>query len=210
MSNHAPTGPGRVTTSNVVPVGGVRAVMSNYDIDVDTPKPEHLVFLNSRVIPVLLGHRARIWLQGSASHTGTAAHNMALSQRRAENVAQYLNSRGVPTSQMQIEWVGEGLAANGIPENADDRAVSLLAAPLLAPPRPTPPTPAPTPRTTPTNTLFKIRLLGGLSGGESAPRAARSRSGTSPRAGRSAPCACRRAIRSRSRFRPTENGWPSA
>jgi len=154
-----------VTTSNVVPPGGVRAVMSNYDIDVDTPKAEHLVFLDSRVLPVLLGRRARIWLQGSASRTGTAAHNMALSERRAENVAAYLSSRGVPTSQMQVDWVGEGLAAGGIPENADNRAVSLLAAPLAAPPTPKPPTPPPT-QATPTNTSFKIRLLGGLSGGE--------------------------------------------
>jgi hypothetical protein len=166
MSKHAPTGSGRITTSKAVPPGGVRAVLSNYDIDVDTPKPEHLVFLNSRVVPVLLGRRARIWLQGSASRTGTAAHNMALSERRAENVAKHLSSRGVPTSQMQIDWVGEGLATTGIPENADDRAVSLLAAPLIEPPKPTPLPPTPTPSTTPTNTAFKISLLGGLSGGE--------------------------------------------
>ena len=61
MSKHSPTGPGRVTTSKVVPVGGVRAVLSNYDIDVDMPKAEHLAFLNSKVVPILISRRARVW-----------------------------------------------------------------------------------------------------------------------------------------------------
>jgi hypothetical protein len=163
MGKHASTGPGKVTTDRRVPVGGVRAVLSNYDIDVDTPKPEHIAFLDSRVVPVLVRKRARIFLQGSASRTGSDAHNLALSRRRAEKVAAHLISRGAVSRQIQIDAVGESLANPRTPENANDRAVALLAAPLfqLPPPRP-PPEPKPNP---PTATQFEIRMLGGLQGG---------------------------------------------
>jgi hypothetical protein len=164
MALHAPTGPGKITTNVQVPAGGVRALLSNYDIDVDKPKPEHLAFLTTRVVGILVGRRARIFLQGSASSTGTTAHNLALSQRRAGNVASFLQSRGVSATQIQVDAVGESLASTKIPENTDDRAVSLLAVPLFAPPPvPQPPPPA---AVTPTATTFKIRMLGGLSGGE--------------------------------------------
>ena len=138
--------------------------MSNYDIDSDVLKPEHVAFLTSKVAPILAGRRARLFMQGSASSTGTAAHNLALSRRRADNVAAFLQTQGVAASQMQIDAVGEGLASTKIPENSDDRAVALLAAPLFDPPRPKPqqPKPAGTPRVT----SFRIRMLGGLSGGE--------------------------------------------
>jgi hypothetical protein len=53
MSQHAPTGPGRILVNPAAPTGGIRAVMSNYGIDVDTPKPEHINFLNSRVLPLV-------------------------------------------------------------------------------------------------------------------------------------------------------------
>lgn len=164
MSTHAPTGPGRVSTNPNVPVGGIRAVMSNYDIDVDTLKPEHVNFLNTRVVPAVVGRTARVWLQGSASSTGTAAHNLALSRRRAEGVASYLRSRGVPASQLQIDAVGEGFATTTPAENAGDRAVSLLAAPLVSPPPAPIPTP-PRPVATPTATAFRVRLIGGIGAG---------------------------------------------
>jgi hypothetical protein len=167
MASHPPTGPGKITANPRVPVGGVRAVLSNYDIDVDVPKREHTTFLDAQVVPILLGKNARIFLQGSASSTGTAAHNLDLSRRRANNVASYLQKRGVLASRIQIDAVGESLASLRTPENAQDRAVSLLAAPLFQPPPapgPTPPVPPSAP-VTPTATTFEIRMLGGLSGG---------------------------------------------
>jgi hypothetical protein len=161
MSSHASTGPGRLSVNPNAASGGIRAVMSNFDIDVDTPKAEHINFLNTRVLPLILSRRARIWLQGGASSTGTAAHNMALSRRRADSVARYLESRGVPGNQLQIDAVGEGFATTTPAENADDRAVSLLAAPLLAPPPPTPTPPSrPAATPTPTATAFRVRLVG--------------------------------------------------
>jgi hypothetical protein len=84
--------PGKITISSAVPLGGIRALMSNYDIDVNVLKPEHATFLTTRVAPIFAGRRARLFMRGSASSTGTAAHNLALSRRRAENVATFLQS----------------------------------------------------------------------------------------------------------------------
>ena len=53
MAKHHPTGPGVITIHPTPPRGGIRAVMSNYDIDVNTPKPEHIAFLNAQVVPIL-------------------------------------------------------------------------------------------------------------------------------------------------------------
>ena len=89
MATHAPTGPGKIVLNNAVPSGGIRAVMTNYDIDSDVLKPEHQAFLTTQVAPILAGRRARLFMQGSASATGTAAHNLALSRRRADNVASF-------------------------------------------------------------------------------------------------------------------------
>lgn len=156
------TGPGRVTTDSRVPRGGVRAVLSNFDIDGDALKTEHINFLTSRVVPILLRPDARIWLQGSASHSGSDAHNMQLSRRRAEAVVTHLQRSGVGATRIQIDAVGESMATPGTSEDQDDRAVALLAAPLFRPPRPVPRPPTPTP---PTSTRFRIRMLGGLSAG---------------------------------------------
>jgi len=162
MAKHAPTGAGRVSVHRNAPLGGIRAAMSNYDIDVDTLKQEHIYFLDTRIVPLVSGKRARIWLQGSASSTGTDAHNMALSRRRAENVARYLEGRGVQGRQIQIDAVGEGLATLTPAENSDDRAVAILAAPLFDPPPPPAPRP---PQRTPTAKSFRLRLVGGIGAG---------------------------------------------
>jgi hypothetical protein len=162
---HNPTGSGRISINKMAPFRGVWGVMSNYDVDVDQPKPEHLAFLSGRVLPVVLGKRARVWLQGSASSTGTEAHNMGLSLRRATNVAAFLKSRGVPASQIQVDAVGESLASTKIRENADDRAVAVLASPLFELPSPThaaPPAPAPVSQLT---RHFRLRMIFGFSGG---------------------------------------------
>lgn len=165
MTKHLPTGPGKITLSSVVPTGGVRSCLSNYDIDSDVMKPEHVAFLDSRVVPILVGKHARIWLQGSASRPGPEVYNMQLSQRRAEKVAAHLRSRGVQTTQMRVDAVGEGLAAALPTENSDDRSVSLLAAPLFQPPPAPSPEPTPVPDTPARSSRFRIRMLGGLSAG---------------------------------------------
>jgi hypothetical protein len=132
----------------------------NFDIDKRELKPEHQRFLDQSVVPVLLHKHARVWLQGQASNTGGHAHNLELSHQRAEQVAAHLKTRGVMATQVQIDWVGDSVAGTRRQELTQARAVSLMATPLAHIPVPAP-TPAPV--TVPTNTTFKIRLLGALS-----------------------------------------------
>ncbi|HKU43142.1 MAG TPA: OmpA family protein [Polyangiales bacterium] len=157
---HASTGPGQIKTDPRVPAGGVRAVLMNFDVDSAELKPQHREFLDRSVAPVLVHKRARIWLQGQASNTGSQRHNLELSHRRAQQVAAHLASRGVQATQMQIDWVGESLAGTRLQELSKERAVSLMAAPLAHVPVPAASPPATL--TTPTTDTFKIRLLGAL------------------------------------------------
>jgi hypothetical protein len=142
----------------------VRAGLANFDVEGDEPKPEHTRYLDRSVVPLLVGARARVWLQGQTSSTGTNEFNLDLSKRRCDNVAAYLRSRGVGQPQITPSWVGESLASVSMRERSDDRVVWLLAAPLSAPPAP-PPSPPSVHASTPRNTKFKIRMVGGLSGG---------------------------------------------
>src|SRR5262249_53516536 len=126
MSLHR-TGPGIITIDDKYSLpGGIKALLSNYDIDGDTPKQEHLDFLNTRVAPLLVSHPAHIWLQGSASHSGSDQHNMDLSLRRVNKVVAHLVSRGVLMGQIQPSAVGETMAMSGVNEDQRDRAVAVL------------------------------------------------------------------------------------
>jgi len=157
------TGKGKISESSAVPVGGVRASLYNYDIDGADPKPEHLAFLSARVLPILTSGSARCWLQGGASHTGGESYNLMLSKARVDKVAAYLASRGASRSRLLLSHVGESMASMTVAEADGDRAVSLLCAPLMAPPvrrDSTPPVNIPK-----TTSQFRIRELGGLSGG---------------------------------------------
>ena len=157
------TGKGKVAESSAVPVGGVRASLYNYDIDGSDPKPEHLAFLSMRVLAIVTGKSARCWLQGSTSHTGAESYNLLLSKARVDKVAAYLVSRGATSSRLLVSHVGESMASMTIAEADGDRAVTLLCAPLM--PAPARRAPAPPANTLKITSQFKIRELGGLSGG---------------------------------------------
>ena len=137
--------------------------MSNFDIDGADLKREFQSFLVSRVVPVLTGASARGWLKGSASHSGSDSHNQALSEWRARAVEAFLVANGVAASRLTVSAVGESQASSLVLENAPDRAVAVLAAPLLRPP---PPPPRRAPAAPPTNTAFRIRVLAELDAGE--------------------------------------------
>jgi hypothetical protein len=140
--------------------GMLKALLYNFDVDGDAVKAEHRSFLTSQVAPLLGSDRGHIWMQGSASRTGTNAHNMALSRRRVQNVAQVLRSLGVLDRQMQLDAVGEELAKFHQMEDEMDRAVALIVIPVAKDsPKPKPNVPPP-PRV---STQFKVRLLGALS-----------------------------------------------
>lgn len=159
------TGPGHVTRNPNAPLGGIRAVLTNFDVDGSSLKREHTQFLDGYVVPLMVAKQpARIFLRGEASHPGSDEHNLELSKRRADSVVAYLRSRGVPDARMKVEAAGESVAGSLLAENADARAVSLLAVKLATVPTPSPAPPAPAPAA-PMATKFKIRLLGALSAG---------------------------------------------
>jgi hypothetical protein len=158
------TGPGVVTIDPRAPTGGVRAIMSNFDIDGADVKREHQTFLRSRVIPIMVGPAARCWLQGSASRSGPDAYNQALSQRRADAVKLFLVANGVAASRINVSAIGEREASPAHLEFAPDRAVAVLAAPLYTPPPPPPRRPVPT--APPTNTRFRLKVHAELNAGE--------------------------------------------
>ncbi len=55
---------------------------------------------------------AKLTVEGHADKPGTAAHNLALSKRRAASVSGYLKGLGVKTARLQIKGVGAAAPAN--------------------------------------------------------------------------------------------------
>lgn len=155
------TGAGKVSLdARVQGRGMLKASLLNFDIDGDGPKAEHLLFLRTRVAPLLEANRGRIWMQGSASRSGSDRHNLALSRRRVEMVAQVLRARGISTRQMQLDAVGERMAVGHGMEDERDRAVALVVLPFTDDRPPARMVPLPPP----VSDEFKIRMLGGLTG----------------------------------------------
>jgi hypothetical protein len=150
------TGAGKITIPGAAPTGGLRAGLVNFDIDGDALKAaEHKAFLDTQVVAILTKADSICILRGEASHTGSDAHNLVLSKKRADNVFAHLISRGVPASRVKVQFVGESLAGTFLGESSEARGVCVLVARTASVPAPNPtprPTPTPTPRTT---TKFK-------------------------------------------------------
>lgn len=156
------TGPGKTSVdSRYAGPGMIKALLYNFDIDGDTVKPEHIAFLQSKVVPLLQGDRGHVWMQGSTSKSGSNVHNMELSKRRVNNIASVLRAQGISDRQMQLDAVGEEQAQAHATEDESDRAVALVVIPVA---RDSPPPPKKIPPPPPVNTEFKIRMLAGLAG----------------------------------------------
>jgi hypothetical protein len=137
----------------------LKALLSNFDIDGDAPKPEHVRFLEGSVVPLLANGSGQIWMQGSASRTGSDAHNMDLSRRRVRKVADVLKGKSILESQMQLDAVGESMSFGPKAEDPSARAVALVILPRRKedppPPRVAPPPPK-------VNTNFKLKMHANL------------------------------------------------
>jgi len=156
------TGPGKIEIdSKYAGPGMVKASLYNFDVDGDSIKHEHRMFILDKVVPLLQDDRGHIWMQGSASRTGTNAYNMGLSKRRVHNIAMVLRASGVIDRQMQLDAVGEEQAQAHQMEDETDRAVDLVVIPIA---KESPPPQKKIPPPPPVSTDFKIRLLGGLTG----------------------------------------------
>jgi len=136
------TGPGRI---EVAPpragTNSVYAVLYNFDFDGDKLKSAHTDFLSKTVVPRLQDPYSRVILQGSASRVGKEKYNLALSERRVNNVARFLKANGVSDYQIQSKAVGESLAFGSNPDNERHRAVAVMLIPGKKRPSITPVTP---------------------------------------------------------------------
>ena len=78
-----------------------------FDFDRSTLRPEALRLLDDAVARLQANPGRNIVIEGHTCSIGTAEYNLALGSRRADNVRQYLESRGVPASRMETRSYGE-------------------------------------------------------------------------------------------------------
>src|SRR5690606_19739362 len=78
-----------------------------FAIDQDQIVPAFYPTLDSVAIVLRKFNRSLIDVDGHTDSTGSAAHNQALSERRAYSVANYLGSRGVDQRRMSAMGYGQ-------------------------------------------------------------------------------------------------------
>jgi hypothetical protein len=156
------TGPGKINIDATYSSPGMlKALLYNFDVDGVIAKPEHQTFVESKVAPLLADDHGHIWMQGSASRSGGASHNMDLSDKRVHVIASILRSKGILDRQMQLNAIGAQEAGRHRIEEDTDRAVALVVIPVH---KESPPPPQVVPAPPPVSTQFKIRLLGAVAG----------------------------------------------
>ncbi|MCM2477151.1 OmpA family protein [Rhizobium sp. CG5] len=101
--------------------------------DQDQVMPQFYATLNSVAIVLRKFNKTLIDVNGHTDSTGSAAHNQALSERRAYSVANYLSSQGV--DQRRVSALGFGpsqpVASNASPDGrAQNRRVEIQIAPI--------------------------------------------------------------------------------
>jgi hypothetical protein len=134
------------------------ALLYNFDIDGHSLKREHTRFLDTQVIPILVGggHAA---VTGMCSRSGSTAHNLRLSEERAKQVMNHIGHwtniarvyKSAPT--FAAQGVGEATAAiAGVKDGSEEeiwRAVYMIVSPkaIITPVPPPKQLPAPQPQT---------------------------------------------------------------
>jgi outer membrane protein OmpA-like peptidoglycan-associated protein len=78
-----------------------------FDFDRSTLRPEALRLLDEAVTRLQANADKNIVIEGHTCSIGTAEYNLALGDRRANSVREYLMSRGVPASRMESRSYGE-------------------------------------------------------------------------------------------------------
>ncbi len=108
------------------PYGVALPVPFDFDSDRLTPGARQVVDQLAEIFK--LNAQDRFIIQGHTDAVGDAAYNMALSQRRAEAVVDYLVSRhGISRDRLEVQGVGESspLLSND-PNNGRNRRVQVL------------------------------------------------------------------------------------
>jgi outer membrane protein OmpA-like peptidoglycan-associated protein len=78
-----------------------------FDFDRSTLRPEALRLLDDAVTRLQANPGRNIVIEGHTCNIGTAEYNLALGERRASSVRDYLTSRGVPANRLQTRSYGE-------------------------------------------------------------------------------------------------------
>jgi outer membrane protein OmpA-like peptidoglycan-associated protein len=78
-----------------------------FDFDRSTLRPEALRLLDDAVAKLQANPTRNIVIEGHTCNIGTAEYNLALGERRANSVREYLTSRGVPAARLQTRSYGE-------------------------------------------------------------------------------------------------------
>src|SRR5204863_7761620 len=72
-----------------------------FDFDRSTLRPEALRLLDDAVTRLQANPGKNIVIEGHTCSIGTAEYNLALGERRAASVRNYLTSRGVPAARLE-------------------------------------------------------------------------------------------------------------
>ncbi|HWW84179.1 MAG TPA: OmpA family protein, partial [Vicinamibacterales bacterium] len=78
-----------------------------FDFDRSTLRPEALRLLDDAVTKLQANPDRNIVIEGHTCNIGTPEYNLALGERRANSVRQYLASRGVAANRMETRSYGE-------------------------------------------------------------------------------------------------------
>jgi hypothetical protein len=142
--------PVRVFPFPISPPTELDILLFDFAVDSAVLRPEHIDALKGLI--AALGRPGRplvtVSIDGFASHTGTAQHNLLLSQRREQEVAAFLrgNSRlFAPLGPNRIDTAFEGFTGAPPGENPMFRSVRVVVHPPGVRPRPVPIPPSPTP-----------------------------------------------------------------
>ena len=78
-----------------------------FDFDRSTLRPEALRLLDDAIAKLQANPGRNMVIEGHTCNIGTAEYNLALGDRRASSVRDYLVSRGIPASRLETRSFGE-------------------------------------------------------------------------------------------------------
>jgi len=79
----------------------------HFDFDRNVLRPDALVVLDEAITALKAEPGLKLQIEGHTCNIGTAEYNLALAERRAQAVREYLQSRGVDASRLSIVSYGE-------------------------------------------------------------------------------------------------------
>jgi hypothetical protein len=145
--------------------GSSRALLADFEIDSAALKALHRAWLDAlvstfRKLKVPRGGKWHVVITGRASKSGSAEHNLKLSEARVQSVREYLLSRlgGLPV-EVQIVHLGEACPFDAkISENGKDRSVEVFVT-MSGHPVPPPPVKRYDPPPGTATKQFELRLV---------------------------------------------------